>query len=133
MGRHVFGVPMVGNNVAPGAESGSVKRGAFLSHVAVWLRESGEAGRSKLLAVVLSVVVVYLGLGWLTPSNADSATEPMRVVSYTVQPGDTLWAYAASITPEGGDVSRTVRELIDLNELDSASLIPGQRIIVPAE
>ena len=45
-----------------------------------------------------------------------------------------VWLAAAlSITSQGGDVARTVDELMALNELDSAVLVPGQRIIVPAD
>ena len=55
------------------------------------------------------------------------------VVVYTVQPGDTLWRYAASITPEGGNVGDTVDELMRLNNLDTVSLHAGQRLIVPHE
>ena len=52
---------------------------------------------------------------------------------YTVQPGDTLWRYAASITPEGGNVGDTLDELMRLNNLDTVSLHAGQRLIVPHE
>ena len=47
--------------------------------------------------------------------------------------GDTLWRYAASITPEGGNVRDTVDELMRLNNLDTVSLHAGQRLIVPHE
>nr|WP_236029245.1 LysM peptidoglycan-binding domain-containing protein [Bifidobacterium miconisargentati] len=57
----------------------------------------------------------------------------MRVTSYIVRPGDTLWLYASRITPAGQDVSQTVDRLMALNGLESSSLRAGQRIIVPAE
>lgn len=87
-----------------------------------------------LLVALSAVALVWLSADMVMLSKADSATLPTHVVSYTVRPGDTLWAYASSITSQGGgDVARTVDELMALNELDSAVLVPGQRIIVPVD
>ncbi|ADB10149.1 LysM domain protein [Bifidobacterium dentium Bd1] len=55
------------------------------------------------------------------------------MVVYTVQPGDTLWDYASSITPAGDDVNETVDTLVRLNNLDSVSLQAGQRLLVPSQ
>lgn len=86
-----------------------------------------------LLVALSAVALVWLAADMVMLPKADSATLPTHVVGYTVRPGDTLWAYASSITSQGGDVARTVDELMALNELDSAVLVPGQRIIVPAD
>lgn len=96
----------------------------------------GAAGRRRWLCVLVSllaVAAVWSVADVVKLPQADSATLPTRVVSYTVRPGDTLWAYASSVTPKGGDIAQTVNELMSLNELDSAVLVPGQRIIVPAD
>ena len=95
----------------------------------VWHR----SGAMRVLVVAVVSAVAWAGLSMFAPSRADSATLPGEVMSYTVRPGDTLWSYAESITPRGGDVSQTVDELMDLNNLDSSALTAGQRIIVPAE
>lgn len=71
--------------------------------------------------------------GFIAPGSAQSAPDSTAVVVYTVQPGDTLWRYAASITPEGGNVGDTVDELMRLNNLDTVSLHAGQRLVVPHE
>lgn len=93
------------------------------------------AGKRWLCVLVslLAVAAVWFVADMVKLPQADSATLPTRVVSYTVRPGDTLWAYASSVTPKGGDIAQTVNELMSLNELDSAVLVPGQRIIVPAD
>ena len=99
-------------------------------------RAFGSAGARRwacLLVSLLAVAAVWFMADVVKLPQADSATLPTRVVSYTVRPGDTLWAYASSVTPEGGDIAQTVNELMSLNELDSAVLVPGQRIIVPAD
>lgn len=93
----------------------------------------GAWRRFGVARVLVVSAVAWASLSMLVPHRADSATLPIEVMSYTVRPGDTLWSYAESITPQGGDVSQTVDELMDLNNFDSSALTAGQRIIVPAE
>lgn len=89
--------------------------------------------RGRLVVAVLAAALMWVGLAVFTPSQAQSAPGAQAVSSYTVQPGDTLWGYAASITPGDGDVSDTVDRLIELNDLGGAALEAGQRLVVPAE
>ena len=104
-----------------------------MKHVSVSKGAWRKSGLARVLVVAVVSAVAWAGLSMFAPSRADSATLPGEVMSYTVRPGDTLWSYAESITPRGGDVSQTVDELMDLNNLDSSALTAGQRIIVPAE
>jgi LysM repeat protein len=48
---------------------------------------------------------------------------------YVVQPGDTLWSIASSLTD--GDIRSFVDELVDLN--GAASVDVGQRLVLPAD
>lgn len=89
--------------------------------------------RHVILAMLLAVVLAWAGIGAWSARPAQSSTGATQVTSYIVKPGDTLWSYASSITPKGQDVSETVDELIELNDLDSGALQAGQRIIVPNE
>lgn len=82
----------------------------------------------KVWADRLAVIMMLM-----MPARAQSDPGATPVVVYTVQPGDTLWGYAARITPDGGNVADTVDELVRLNNLDSVSLRAGQRLIVPDE
>ena len=86
--------------------------------------------------VVLACLVANISrIGWSAVSHesAQSSQGAMEVVNYTVRPGDTLWSYANQITPAGGDVSESVDTLMDLNDLDTPQLHPGQNLIVPAQ
>lgn len=85
--------------------------------------------------VMLMGFVVCASAVWslLLPPRAISDTGPARLTSYTVQPGDTLWTYAQSITPRGGDVSVTVDRIMAINDLSGANLQVGQNIMVPVE
>jgi LysM repeat protein len=48
----------------------------------------------------------------------------------TVRTGDTLWAIASAVTPEGADVRTTVDQIIDDNHLTSPTIVPGQHLVV---
>ena len=89
--------------------------------------------RGKIVVACFVAAVSWGAFSLAYDNSAESAEGATEVVNYTVRPGDTLWSYAQSITPAGGDVSESVDELMDLNNLDSASLTPGQTIVVPAE
>ncbi|MEE8701827.1 LysM peptidoglycan-binding domain-containing protein [Bifidobacterium crudilactis] len=89
--------------------------------------------RGKVTAAVVALCMAAGVVALASPERADSASGAVAVTSYTVQPGDTLWAYASRITPHGEDVSETVNELVDLNNLESTALVAGQRLIVPSE
>jgi hypothetical protein len=84
-------------------------------------------GRLVVLGVSLAAV---LGVGFVaaTGSLADEKPEPTRVV--TVQPGQTLWDLAASVS-RGGDVRSTMSHLEAINHLDSTTLQVGQTLRVP--
>jgi LysM repeat protein len=47
-----------------------------------------------------------------------------------VKPGDTLWSIAARTFP--GDPREGVWELRERNGLDSATIVPGQVLVLPA-
>lgn len=59
------------------------------------------------------------------------AEQPVAVVSYTVEPGDTLWSISGEITPTGGDVRETILAVRDLNDLDASIIHPGQVLRLP--
>jgi len=85
--------------------------------------------RGRLVVLGASLAAV-LGLGFVaaTGSLADDRPEPTRVV--TVQPGQTLWDLATSVSG-GGDVRSTMAHLEALNHLDSTTLRVGQHLRVP--
>lgn len=89
-----------------------------------------------LCALALALVLAGIAM-WSNGSVAVNSTVNSSVGSagatttYIVRPGDTLWGYASQVTPRGGDIRQTVSELIELNDLETASLTAGQSIVVP--
>ncbi|WP_314686810.1 LysM peptidoglycan-binding domain-containing protein [uncultured Bifidobacterium sp.] len=89
--------------------------------------------RGRVVTVLLAFALSCGAVGGFAAVRAQSATGPVETSTEVVQQGDTLWTYAEGITPRGDDVSVTVDRLMALNNLDSATLHPGQRIVVPVD
>ena len=81
------------------------------------------------IATAVAVGLSALGVG-LRVAHASAELEgPAPALDvYVVQPGDTLWTIAGHLAPAVG-TARAVAALSD--SAGGASLVPGQRIIVP--
>ncbi len=73
-----------------------------------------------------AVLALSLGLAKVAEGGAQGAYATM-----TVQPGDTLWAIAASRYP-GSDVRAKVWQIEQVNHLSGETLQPGETIQVPS-
>lgn len=99
---------------------------------------TGMGSRSRLAATVGYVVVIVLitaaSIAFAMNRISDSGERPVGAYrEIVVQPGDTLWDLARSISPEGADLRRAVFEIRTLNGLTDAEIRPGQRLLLPAE
>lgn len=88
--------------------------------------------RNKFLVFMVGVVIALVGFGVGT-QGAQSTPGAQEVISYTVRPGDSIWSYAASITPPGEDVSPNIDRIMEINNLSSPRLQAGDRILVPKD
>ena len=79
----------------------------------------------RLLVALLVLATVSV---LMTSVQAD---QPLAVVPYTVQAGDTLWSISAERTPAGGDVRETIAAVRGLNDLDASIIHPGQVLQLP--
>ena len=84
-------------------------------------------------AVFLVVgALTIAGVGW-TARPASSAPGPQEVVTRTVRPGDNVWSFATSITPQGEDVTKNVDRIMQINNMSSPNLRVGDRILIPID
>ncbi|MFM6963126.1 MAG: LysM peptidoglycan-binding domain-containing protein [Micrococcales bacterium] len=73
-------------------------------------------------------VLAFTVMGSSQVAGASNTTAP--VSHYVVQTGDTLWAIAAQEVPNGNQAD-FVAKLVDLNQLQTSVLMPGQDLILP--
>ncbi|MDE0120908.1 MAG: LysM peptidoglycan-binding domain-containing protein [bacterium] len=89
-----------------------------------------QAGLRALFLGLL--VVIFAGaLLLLFEGEAVGASGQQEMEAVVVSPGETLWEIADRFSPESVDLRVVVRELVELNGLESKVLRPGQVLQVP--
>ncbi len=91
----------------------------------------GKRKKFSLMPVIaLATLSLMVALPTLSSMHLYAAsTENFATV--TVQPGETLWAIAASHTANDGDVQETIDKISSVNHLGSTSVLPGQHLRIP--
>lgn len=91
--------------------------------------------RRRRIGALTFVVALVVSVGSVAQHGlADRGGDPAsastigRSVTYTAQPGDTLWAIAESLYP-GADTAAVVDALVSLN--GGASIQAGQQLFLP--
>ncbi|GAC1651957.1 MAG: hypothetical protein NVS9B12_00840 [Vulcanimicrobiaceae bacterium] len=81
-------------------------------------------------AIALATLSLMVALPTLSNMHLYAASTE-RFSTVTVQPGETLWAIAASHTNAEGDVQETVDRIASTNHLSSTAVLPGQHLRIP--
>jgi nucleoid-associated protein YgaU len=76
--------------------------------------------------LILVLVLAALAVGMVARSSHGAGPER----TYVVKPADTLWTIAARTY--GGDVREGVWRLEQRNHLASATIRPGQKLVLPS-
>ncbi|MGZ0711172.1 LysM peptidoglycan-binding domain-containing protein (plasmid) [Coraliomargarita sp. W4R53] len=93
-------------------------------------------GRRVLAALAAFPLIVLISLAVISGGSAVASRDTgVAVDSYqsvTVGSGDSLWSIAQSLAPSA-DPRDVVDAIVSLNALDTANVLVGQRLAVPAE
>ena len=91
----------------------------------------------RLARTVLSVShMVVIGAGFSTISSAsDEASlakddKKSKYVQVVLTPGESLWSLAAMLA-ENGQIAAVVADIVEVNQLKSADVAAGTRLLVP--
>jgi hypothetical protein len=68
--------------------------------------------------------------GFIFGQVANATDAQAEQVYYSVSAGDTLWKIASQQAPDQ-DPRDFIAQLVELNKLTSASVTPGQRLLLP--
>ncbi|WP_246036304.1 LysM peptidoglycan-binding domain-containing protein [Sinomonas susongensis] len=91
-------------------------------------------GRLVLIALpafLASVLLLAVLSGLIAPAHAgDSPASVTHTTQVTLQEGQSLWTVASQYAPDR-DPRVVIGEIVELNNLDSTKVLPGQQIQVP--
>ena len=97
-----------------------------------------KARQAKRLArSVLSLsLLVVIGAGFSSISSASDANEKSRSESKYVQvvvtPGESIWSIAAMVA-DHNEIATVVADIVEVNQLKSADVAAGAKILVPIQ
>ncbi len=95
------------------------------------LTRRGRILVGTLVALPIIVGAYFIGLG-STSAGADSVQSTVSFETITVMPGDTLWSIAQNVAPNA-DAQAVVAGIEELNQLDTLTVQPGQKLAIPVE
>ena len=87
---------------------------------------------ASLPLVAALVALAVFGANSAVANGAESATASQSFDYVTVQAGETLWGIAEEIAPTA-DPRDVIADIVNLNQLPSAQVQPGQRLAVPGQ
>ncbi len=98
------------------------------------LTRRGRIVLTSVVALPLAAVVAFATLngGMASAARGDAAAVTATFETVVVAPGETLWAIAGQVAP-AADPRDVVDAIVRLNALNSASVIAGQELAIPAQ
>ncbi len=91
-----------------------------------------KRGRAVLLSLVATpLVLVALAFG-ISAGGATATSTSTPLAKVTVVSGETLWDVAQQIAPTA-DPRDVIADIESVNRLSSASIYPGEQLLIPAQ
>jgi LysM repeat protein len=98
---------------------------------AVHLRMTAR-GRAVLLTLVTAPLVVAALALSLNAGGATATDSAVALKTVTVSSGESLWQVALTVAPNT-DPREVIADIMNLNNLTSADVQPGQQLDIPAQ
>lgn len=95
------------------------------------LTRRGRVVLTSLAAAPLIALAAWLGLN-AGAATASSSASSASFEYVTIEHGDSLWSLAGALAPEA-DPRDVIADVMSLNQLESSTVVPGQRIAVPEQ
>lgn len=87
-------------------------------------------GRAVITTLVTAPIVALVVALALSGGEATATSGDVELPVVTVEAGQTLWQLAESVAP-GANPADLVADIVTLNGLDSAAVMPGQTLLLP--
>ena len=97
-----------------------------------------RAAKRLARSVLTLSLLVVVGAGFSTISSASDAAEKSRseskskYVQVVVTPGESIWSIAAMVA-DHNQIADVVADIVEVNQLASADLSAGSKILVPIQ
>ncbi len=79
----------------------------------------------------LSVIFILSAIISNNYARGDKDTGPY--ITVLIKEGDTLWSIAKRYKPKENDIRQFIKEIREVNSLESANIISGEHIQIPLE
>ncbi len=94
------------------------------------LRRSKEAQKTLILQVLL-IFICLSALGIMIFPASTEAQEQVKIITVTVNKGDSLWKLAEKYDNNQMDLRKYVDIIQEYNKLNNVTLQPGQQLKIP--
>ena len=111
--------------------SGATSRDAGVPTTHLRLTRRGRAVITTLAAVPLVIGAFLFAMNGGGAAATGSSTHT-QFVYVTVHSGQSLWSIAEKVAPSA-DPRDVIADIVSLNQLQSAVVMPGQRIAIPEQ
>ena len=115
------------------SHSGFEQRGFSVAGTRTRLRMTR---RGRVVLTSLAAVPLIIGALFVTVNAGEAAAAPQAVHAHftyvTVAGGQSLWSIAERLAPKA-DPRDVIAAIVSLNQLDGGTVVPGERLAIPAE
>ena len=119
----------------PAGGSGAAGRGQQVKQAPLRLTRRGRFVFIGIPLILLAALLLSFSGFLNAPAKAAESAAELSLtptVTVTVQPGESLWAIAEAMAPER-DPRDVVTDIIQLNNLEAARVVPGQALFIPSK